>query len=272
MTTPPSAYRGPVEPRVGLPCDRGAAGATTGRPRRAGTSRAQLVVAAMVSLALAAGLTSCTQVAGFSSPSLIRVIDASYIAPPVNVSADGIMIASNIAQGNITQYGAIDASNSAAIAVAAASGGSTLAQTEATLLPGKQSTVFLSDYGAAKNEYVVTVLEDQDTPAPSGHSSFRFLNQAPKTGAIDIYMVPAGSSLAKATPIVSGLAVGGDAGYITFNSQTVTMVVAPAGTTKAKYTSLPIQLNGGEVRTALVLDTELTANPPVEVFLGNDVN
>lgn len=231
-----------------------------------------LGVAAAASLALALGLSACTQVAGSNQPSLIRAIDASYIAPPVNISAEGTVIASNIGQGAITQYGTISPSASALVEIAAASGGGTLTQTQASLLSGQQESVFLADNGAAKNEYTVTVLEDQSTPAPSGESSYRFLNQAPKTGAVDIYLVPSGSTLAKSTPLVSGLPVGNTAGYVTFTSQTVSLVVTAAGSTKAAYTSSPIALTGGEVRTALILDATLTSNPKVNVVVGDDVN
>jgi len=31
-------------------------------------------------------------------------------------------------------------------------------------------------------------------------------------------------------------------------------------------------LTGGEVRTVLMMDTQLTSDPPVEVFIANDVN
>ena len=56
------------------------------------------------------------------------------------------------------------------------------------------------------------------------------------------------------------------------NSQTVTMVITPTGVTTSKYTSASLALTGGEVRTVLIIDTQLTSNPPVEVFMGNDVN
>jgi hypothetical protein len=231
-----------------------------------------MAVAASASLGLAIALTACTQVAGTTTPSLVRVIDASYIAPALDASAAGTVIASNIGQGAISQYGVVNPSGAAVIAVTAASGGAALAQTQASLVSGGQESIFIADNGAAKNEFAVTVLEDQSTAAPNGESTFRFLNQAPKTGAVDIYMVPAGTTLAKATPLVSALAAGGITGYIPFSSQKVSMVVTPAGSTKVKYTSQPLALTGGEVRTALILDTELTSNPPVEVFFGDDVN
>lgn len=241
-----------------------------GETKRIG--RIGLAAAAAVSAVIALGLTACTQVAGTSVPSLVRVIDASYIAPPLNVTLAGTVIASNVGKGTITQYSTVSPSNDAAVTVASASGGGTLGQAQATLLGGSQASVFIADYGTAHTEYTVTVLEDGNTPAPSGQSSFRFLNQAPKTGAVDIYMVPGGTKLANATPLVAGVGVGDTTGYISFTSQTVVMMIAPAGSTKAAYSSQPIALAGGEVRTVLILDSALTANPAVEAFVGNDVN
>lgn len=232
----------------------------------------QLTAIAASSLVLAVALTACTYVAGFSQPSLVRVIDASYIAPAVNVTVEGVLVAGNIGQGTITDYGTITPSANAQIKVTAATGGATLVESNGTLLSGHEHSVFITDNGAAPTEYTVTVLEDQQIAAAQGHSAFRFLNQAPKTGPVDIYMVPSGSTLANTIPLVTALPVGNTAGYISFTSQTVTMVITPTGTLTPKYTSTPIALTGGEVRTVLIVDTQLTSNPPVEVFIANDVD
>ena len=206
----------------------------------------------------------------YTQPSLVRFIDASYIAPAANVLVAGQLIAANAGAGTITPYGTVPANTAAAIQITATTGGTALVSTSGTLLPGHQHSVFLTDNGAAPNSYTVTVLEDQQVPAASGLSAFRFLNQAPKTGAVDIYMVPAGVAIADAIPLVTDLPVGGTAGYVSFTSQTVTMVVTPTGLTKPSYTSTPIMLIGGEVRTALIMDTQLTSNPPVQVSMAND--
>ena len=105
--------------------------------------------------------------------------------------------------------------------------------------------------------------------AASNHSAFRFLNQAPKTGAVDIYMVPAGVAIADTVPLVTDLPVGGTTGYVSFTSQTVTMVVTPTGLLSRVHFHA-IMLLGGEVRTVLIMDTQLTCNPPVEVSMAND--
>jgi hypothetical protein len=231
-----------------------------------------LAMTAAASLALALGLSGCENVASYTQPSLVRVIDASYIAPAVNVEVESEVVASNIGQGAITPYGTLPASNNALIKVTAATGGAALVTSNGTLLPGHQHSVFLTDNGAAPTSYEVTVLEDQQIPAAGGHSAFRFLNQAPKTGAVDVYMIPAGATMANTIPLVTALPVGATAGYISFTSQTVTMVITPTGLITPKYASTPLALTGGEVRTVLIVDTQLTSNPPVEVFMANDVN
>ncbi len=55
-------------------------------------------MAAAISLAVAFGLSACENVASFTQPSLVRVIDASYIAPAVNVVVEGIMLAATSAR------------------------------------------------------------------------------------------------------------------------------------------------------------------------------
>jgi hypothetical protein len=227
---------------------------------------------AAVSLTLAFGLTSCTSVAGFSQPSLVRVIDASYIAPAVNVYVEKTLFAGNIGEGYISNYGTVSPSSDAPVQVTEATGGASLVTTGATLVAGRQDSVFLTDNGASPTEYTVTVLEDQQTPAASGHSAFRFLNQAPRTGAVDVYMVPTGTTLANTIPIVTALPVGSTAGYISFASQTVTMIITPTGAITPKYTSTALALTGGEVRTVVMVDSQLTSNPPVSVVIANDVD
>jgi hypothetical protein len=223
-----------------------------------------------VSLALAFGFSACENVATYTQPSLVRFIDASYKAPAADVAVEGELLAANVGAGTITSYGTVPADSAALIEITAATGSTSLATTNGTLLPGRQNSVFLADNASATNGYTVAVLADQALPAASGHSAFRFLNQAPKTGAVDIYMVPAGTTLANSTPLVTDLAVGGAAGYTSFTSQTVTMVITPTGKTTPQYTSTPITLVGGEVRTVLIMDTQLTSNPPVQATMADD--
>jgi hypothetical protein len=237
-------------------------------------SPAGLTVAAVALLALSLGLAACENVAGFTQPSLVRFIDASYIAPAVNVyvtsGTNSVELAGNLGQGAITSYGTVTASAAAQVKITEVTDTTTLVKADVTLLGGHQHSIFLTDNGSTTNSYTVSVLEDQQVPAASGHSAFRFLNQAPKIGAIDVYMIPSGSTLAKTNPLVSNLPVGQTFGYTMFNAQTVTMVIVAHGTLTPKYTSSSLALTGGEVRTVLVYDSQLTSNPPVYVSVAND--
>jgi hypothetical protein len=227
---------------------------------------------AAVSLIAALGLSSCTSVAGFSQPSLVRVIDASYIAPAVNIYVENTLFAGNVGQGYISNYGTVAPSPAAVIKVTQATGGATLVTASATLNAGAQHSVFLTDNGASPTQYIVTVLEDQQTAAAAGHSAFRFLNQAPRTGPVDVYMVPGSTTLANTIPLCTNLAVGSTCGYVSFASQTVTMVITPTGSTTSKFTSTALGLTGGEVRTVVIVDSQLTSDPPVQVVIAKDVN
>jgi hypothetical protein len=232
----------------------------------------QLAAAAGLSTVLALGLSSCTNVAGFTPTSLVRVVDASYIAPAVNVYIESTLFAGNIGQGYISNYGTAKPSPAAQIKVTQATGGATLVAAAATLNAGMQHSVFLTDNGASPTAYIVTVLEDQQTPAAAGHSAFRFLNQAPRTGAVDVYMVPGSTTLANTIPLCTALPAGSTCGYVSFASATVTMVITPAGTVTPKFTSTSLSLSGGEVRTVVIVDSQLTNDPPVQVVIAKDVD
>lgn len=230
----------------------------------------RMVAVAGASLAIALGVSACQVVAGFSTPSLVRVIDASYIAPAVNIYVEKTIFASNVGQGFISNYGAAAPSPAAQVSVTAATGGATLVSAAVTLTAGAHHSVFLTDNGSTPTLYSLSVLEDQSVPAASGHSAFRFLNEASRTGALDVYMVPTGTTLANTIPICTNVLVGQTCGYVSFASQTVTMVITPTGLITPKYTSTPIGLVGGEVRTVVMVDSQLTSNPPVNVVIAND--
>jgi hypothetical protein len=245
------------------------------RMRAGKISLPMLIAVAVVSLAGSLLLAGCQSVSGFSSVSLVRVIDASYNAPAINVYIEGSIYASNIGQGSITQYGGFGPTKNAQVKVTATSSTKALVTSNATLLPNTSQSVLITDINA---QYQVNVLVDQSTPAPSGHSEFRLLNQAPSTGPVDVYFLSGTSSTVYATakPIITGLAVGATSGYVTFPSSTLFMVIAPSGTTLSTtattiYSSAALPLTGGEVRTVLIVDPILVTQP-VQVYIANDVN
>jgi len=244
-------------------------------PRSERITAPTLAVASLFSLAGSLLLAGCQTISGFSATSLVRVIDASYNAPAINVYVEGTLLASNLGQGSITSYGGFAPSRNAPIKVTATSNTKTLVNSNATLVAGKSQSALITDFNA---EFKVTVLEDQSTPAPTGHSEFRVLNQAPSTGPIDVYFLSGTSQtvFATAKPVITALAVGATSGYVTIPSATLFMVIAPAGTTLSTtlttiYSSGALALTCGEVRTVLIVDPILVTQP-VQVYIAKDVN
>jgi len=240
--------------------------------------RLTLPMLAAVSVASLAGsllLAGCQSVKGSSSVSLLRVIDASENAPPVNVYVNGSLFAANMAEGNFTAYGIFGPTQNAPIKVTATTSTKALVNSNTALRAGTSQSALISDLDAV---YEVTVLEDQSTPAPSGHSEFRLLNQAPSTGPVDVYFLPGTSQTVfdTAKAVITGLPVGATSGYVTIPSSTLFMVIAPSGTpltinTTTIYTSAAFPLVGGEVRTVLIVDPVL-ATEPVVVYIAADVD
>ena len=230
---------------------------------------------AATSLGIALALAGCEHVQGNPAVSLVRVSDASYNAPALNVYLAGTLIATNLGQGQITPYGSFSPTPSAKITVTSAQNTNPLVSTTGSLLASQSSTVLITDINAT---YQANLLEDQSTPAPSGHSEFRILNQAPSTGPIDVYFLAGttAADYAAARPVITALAVGATSGYVTIPSATLYMVIVAAGTTLTTtstsiYVSAALPLVGGEVRTVLVVDPLVTTQP-VQVYIAIDAN
>lgn len=246
-----------------------------GRSERSRLTLPMLAAVSVIMLAASLLLAGCQTVTGYSAVSLVRAIDASYNAPAINVFVEGTQLAANLGQGSITTYGGFAPSRDAVVKVTGTSNTTTLVTSNATLVANQSQSVLVTDFNAG---FAATVLEDQSTPAPAGHSEFRVLNQAPSTGAVDVYFLPGTSAeiFATAKPVITGLAVGATSGYVTIPSSTLFMVIAPAGTTLTVtatniYSSGALALVGGEVRTVLIVDPVLVTQP-VQVYIANDVN
>lgn len=230
------------------------------------------VIALLLAFVLSIGLVACQNVATYTQPTVVRVIDASYKAPAVNVNLDSSLFAANIGQGAITPYAILPAKVGALITVTPAAGGAPLISASGSFLPGQQRSILITDNAFIAGAYNIAFLDDQRTASATGQSAFRFINQGLKAGSMDIYIIPDGVTLANAIPVVTNLAPGTVSNYISFLSQPVNLVITAPGATTAKYTSPAISLTGGEVRTVLIMDTKLTTSPPVAVFIGSDVN
>ena len=214
-------------------------------------------------------LPGCQSVDNSSySETQVRVIDASYNAPPVDVDMATTPIATNIGPATFTHYAFLPPENTTAYIypTGTKTGGVSVA---GQFLIDQQHSIFITDSGKS---YTATLLSDQATAAPAGYFSIRFLHQALKAGAVDIYVVPDGSKLTDAKPLFTDVTPQSVEGYSNVPAGTYTVVITPTGVTTTPSATSSIQFTAGQVRTALIMDAQLTTNPPVTVTIGNDVN
>jgi hypothetical protein len=215
-------------------------------------------------------LTGCQAVQN-STPTqtLVRVIDASYNAPPVDVKIGTTAIATNIGPASITNYAFLPPQNTSAYIDPTGTTKST-ASVAGDFLVNEQHSVLLADSGAG---YAATLLTDQVVPPPAGDFSLRIVQQAQQTGAVDVYLLNGTTALADAKPLLSAVAAQTVSAYVNVPAGTYTIAVTAAGNIKSAYSSTaPVTFATGQIRTFLVMDAQLTTNPPVTVTIGNDLN
>jgi Domain of unknown function (DUF4397) len=212
--------------------------------------------------------SGCESVTGSTPQTLVRVIDASYKAPAVDVYAASTPIAINIGGSTITPYALLPPGTFTAT-VDPRGTKTPGASTSGTFMAGQEHTIFITD---ASKGFGATVLTDQTSPAPGGFVSLRFIQEAISTGAVDIYLIPDGSVFSDSKPLLTNVVPGTVINYINVPANTVDIVIVPTGATAPKFISSAVAFTGGQVRTLLIVDEQLINNPPVNVVIGNDLD
>lgn len=218
--------------------------------------------------AVAWPLCACQSVGNLQTTSLVRVVDAAYNAPIVDVYAGKTEIAKNVAAGTITNY-AILAPGPVTITVDAAGTAKPLAALTADLNADGQHSVYLADAGSG---FDAKLLQDQAISAPVGDFSVRFLQNAQADGAVNIYYLTQGETVANTNPVVQGLAPGRSSGYVNVPKGSYRLVVTKAGSQTPVYISSSAVYADGEVRTVLIQDEPAAHPQPVRVVIGDDLN
>jgi hypothetical protein len=210
---------------------------------------------------VAAGLAGCQGIAGIQPVSQVRVIDASPDAPALDIHQSANVGLYNVGFGTVSSYIPV-APGAYTHSAYTAGTQQQLAAIRGSFATGGQYTVLTGNVAA---NLQMTVLRDQSTPAPTGQVALRFLNQATRTGAVDLYLLPPGSTLAGIVPIASGLNFGSNTGYINAPSGTYSIVAFPTGATPSaaapQYTGNQTNYPGSSARTIILID-QLPAQPP----------
>ena len=223
---------------------------------------------------LAASLTGCQVISGSPQYTLARVIDATPDVPApggLDVYQNSTVSLYNIGFGTASSYIPVTP-GSLSYSIDIAGTRQQLANVGGTFALGAQYTVLIGNVTANLR---MTVLKDQSIPAPTGQVAFRFLDQSTRTGLVDIYLLPLGSTLTAASPILSGIGFDNAPSYIDVPSGTYSIVVVPTGTvpgsgTSPLYSGSQIDYASGAARTIVLIDQPLVTTPSLKVIPADD--
>jgi len=203
---------------------------------------------------LAAGLAGCQSMAGTPQLSQVRVIDASPDAPALDIYQNSQAGLYNIGFGTVSSYIPV-APGAYTHAAFTAGTQQQLAAIRGTFATNGQYTILAGNIAA---NLQMTVLKDQSAPAPTGQTALRFLGQATRGGAVDIYLLPPGFSLSGASPVATGVGFGSNTGYINAPSGTYSILAFPTGAvpsaTTPTFTGSQVSYPATSVHTVLLID------------------
>jgi Domain of unknown function (DUF4397) len=199
--------------------------------------------------ALSVAVSLLSSSCGGGGQTQLRVMNASPGEPELNVLVDGKNVSSNLAYGASSGYLTIN-SGSRDVQIEPA-GSSTPILDETLSFSGSTSSTMLVD-NYSSNVQSVVLTDDNSTPA-SGNFRIRIINASPSMGAVDVYVLESGTSLAGATPLASSLAFGSASSYVGLAAGTYNIYFTQPGTTFS-YIVASAAFTTGQVRTVVALN------------------
>lgn len=221
-----------------------------------------------------ATLTGCQSIQSTTNTGTsIRFVNASTdpAVPGLDIYQNTTPLIYNLGSGFITSYVGVAPGT---YTFNADSHGTTqvLVGARQTLASPKAYTAIIGNVAANLQE---TIVVDQNTGAPTGQISVRFIDESTKAGALDIYTVPSSGKLTTSTPLATNVTFTQNTGYLNIPVDTYAIVIVPTGTvpvatTTTLYTGANTQYSAGAARTYIIIDNVLATAPAVKVVEAKD--
>lgn len=208
----------------------------------------------MASVVLALSGCQGMTVTGLRESAQVRVIQASPDAPPLDLYLGENALAYNLAFGARTTYVPVSQGNYLLHADVAGTR-QALGTTSSALLAGRQYTAIVGD---SLGSLRLLLLPDQAHPAPAGEAALRLVDQAFRSGPLEVYLVPSGSTPASSS-MLPAMNFGAVESYRNIAAGSYSLTVLPAGAAPGSglsplFTGPQMSLASGSVRTIVLLD------------------
>jgi hypothetical protein len=187
---------------------------------------------------------------GGGNQTKLRFMNASPNIAGFDVIVDDKTIASGIGYGNNSGY--LPVSSGARHLQIETSGTTNILLDQTLNLDDASQTTYLATNVASSISAMV--LNDSTVKPSDGNATLRLVNASPSLGAVDVYVVTAGSDLASATPVVRSFGFQGSTDYQTLAAGDYQVVMTVPGSTFPLVDTGTVNLTAGQNRTVVALN------------------
>ena len=181
----------------------------------------------------------------------VRFYQASPDAPALTITLDGNPIASNFLYQDDTGYLSFE-EGAHEIRVRDGASNDTILILDPTFTAGQDYTIILVNPFASIEALNLT---DNNTAPPAGDFKFRFLNMAPSSGAVDVYIFPPDFSVDTSVALTSNVAYQGGTDYANLVAGSYIVALTPTGQKTILKSSAALSFGAGDIQTVLLLDS-----------------
>jgi len=191
---------------------------------------------------------------GSGGQAQLRFVNASPNEGEVKILLDGTIVANNINYESSSGYlGMSSGSHTIQVNLVGTSTG--VLTVPVSVSGGTNYTLMMDNFASQLGHKMFT---DSNSAPATGNFRIRFINESPSMGSVDVYLVPAGDSLAGQTPInIVGKPIPfeGDTGYSPHASGSYQIYFTSPGTTFAYIATTSLAFSGGQTRTIVALNS-----------------
>ena len=188
---------------------------------------------------------------GSSGTGNLRFVQASPNAPQVNLLVEGKSVATGLEYMNATGYISLH-TGSQQVQVVPVSGGSAILDTSVNITSSGNQTLILT--GSAASPHTILLNDSNSTTTTTGDGNVRVINASSNAGTADVYIVPAGDSIAGIPPTVANLGFDGNTGYQLVAIGGYEVIMTTPGTKNAFLDTGSINLASSTNQTVVALD------------------